>query len=205
MTATELHDFMESSHAIVLDIRLGRAFTEAHVPGALSAPFSQRGWGTQVATWVRQEAAGKPLVLFGDNKVITASASKALEAENLEVSAVWDQGLDPWRSMDLPLVSVESITIDALHGELPTWKVIDVREPYEHRTGIIPGAITIPMGQLADRAGELDKDQRYAIVCASGNRSQSAAAWMAEEGYRVANVVGGMSLWLGAGHPVVQP
>jgi rhodanese-related sulfurtransferase len=58
------------------------------------------------------------------------------------------------------------------------------------------------MGELMERVKELDPSQRYAVVCASGSRSQSAAAWLAEQGYQVANLVGGMSLWIGGGHPV---
>ncbi|MCL5116114.1 MAG: rhodanese-like domain-containing protein [Firmicutes bacterium] len=202
MTAEELKNLIDANEALVIDVRLGRAFTESHIPGALSAPFSQRGWGAAVAGWLRREAPGKSVVLFGDNKVLAESAQKALDAEQVSVQAIWDGGMGPWAAAGLPIVAVQNVTVDALRQALTDWRVIDVREPYELRSGIIPGAVNIPIGQLTERIGELQPDQRYAIVCASGNRSQSAAAWMAEQGYQVANVVGGMSLWIGGGHPV---
>lgn len=205
MTANELQDLIQSANAIVLDIRLGRAFMDAHIPGAISAPYSQRGWSTSVANWMRQMGADQPIVLFGDNKVIAESAEKALTAENLAVKASWDGGMAPWKAAGLPVVSVANITVDDLHQDLAQWQVIDVREPYELRSGIIPGALPIPMGELPQRVNELARDKSYALVCASGSRSQSAAAWMAEQGYQVANVVGGMSLWLGSGRPTERP
>lgn len=202
MSIQELQQLVESDRTLVLDLRLGRAYSEGHLKGAVSAPFSQRGWGNQVAAWLRQQAPDYQVVLFGDNPVIVDSAKDALVSQGIEPSAVWSQGLAPWQEAGLPVIRVDNITVDALHQELSNWAVIDVREPYEHRSGVIPGALKIPLGQLPDHVSQLDPSRRYAIVCASGNRSQSAAAFMAEQGLEVANVVGGMSLWLGSGHPV---
>ncbi len=202
MTVEELEALINSSEAVLLDIRLGRAYTEGHVRGAVSAPFTQRGWGPSVAAWMRREAPSHAVILFGDNAILTRSAAQALESQGIAVEAAWDQGLGPWIETGYPVVRVDNITVDVLHSELGQWAVIDVREPYEHRGGVIPGALKMPLGQLPQRVQELDPNQRYAIVCASGNRSQSAAAWLAEQGFEVANVVGGMSLWLGARHPV---
>ncbi|PSR22163.1 MAG: sulfurtransferase [Sulfobacillus acidophilus] len=202
MTVQELHSLVDSSNAVLLDIRLGRAYAEGHIRGAVSAPFSQRGWARSVAAWMRREAPSYAVILFGDNQIVTQSAAQALKAEGIVIEAVWDQGLGPWREIGLPVVRVDNITVDVLRTELETWAVIDVREPYEHRSGVIPGALKVPLAQLPQRMQELDPNQRYAVICATGSRSQSAAAWLAEQGFQVANVVGGMSLWLGGRHPV---
>ena len=37
-------------------------------------------------------------------------------------------------------------------------QVIDVREPAEYVTGHVPGAASIPMGQLPDRLAEIDRE-----------------------------------------------
>lgn len=202
MTLEELKEQVDAGQSLMIDIRLGKAFTEAHIQGALSAPFSQRGWGRAVAGWLKREAPGQAVVLFGDNAVLVNSAKGALEAEGISVAGTWDAGLGPWMAAGWPLVRVENITADALKASLSEWTVLDVREPYELRSGMIPGAKAIPMGELTARVNELDPSKRYAVVCASGSRSQSVAAWLAEQGYQVANLVGGMSLWIGAGHPV---
>lgn len=203
MTALGLKEWLANTpRAVVLDVRLGRAFSAAHLVGAVSLPYSQRGWTEKVQAWLADGEPDRVVVLFSDNPVIAGAAEKALGEVGIAVQEVWTEGIEPWTEAGLPVVSVTNITVDGLRRELDQWRVIDVREPYELRSGIIPGAINIPLGQLADRLSELDRGQRWVTVCASGNRSQQASAYLADHGYQVANVVGGMSLWMGAGNPL---
>ena len=75
--------------------------------------------------------------------------------------------------------------------------LVDVREDDEVAEGIIPGAIHIPLGQVSERVGELDKSKPYIIVCRSGGRSGRATEFLEEAGYDVANMTGGMLEWDG--------
>ncbi|WP_156288869.1 rhodanese-like domain-containing protein [Oceanobacillus salinisoli] len=75
--------------------------------------------------------------------------------------------------------------------------VIDVRESSEVANGKIPGAKHIPLGQLALRKGELDKDKNYFITCQSGNRSKAACGILEALGYKVEDMIGGMNNWSG--------
>ena len=54
--------------------------------------------------------------------------------------------------------------------------VVDVRETWEYARGHVPGARLISLGELARRAEELDPAAPVAVICATGGRSQSAAA-----------------------------
>ncbi|HLU22461.1 MAG TPA: rhodanese-like domain-containing protein [Bacillaceae bacterium] len=76
--------------------------------------------------------------------------------------------------------------------------VIDVREPAEVATGKIPGAVHIPLGQLALRKSELDNDKLYIITCQSGNRSKAACGILEALGFKVEDMIGGMNNWNGA-------
>nr|WP_256199499.1 rhodanese-like domain-containing protein [Verrucomicrobium spinosum] len=49
-----------------------------------------------------------------------------------------------------------------------------MREPYEFEIARIPGSTLIPLGQLADRLGEVPQDQKVVIHCRSGMRSAKA-------------------------------
>lgn len=75
--------------------------------------------------------------------------------------------------------------------------IVDVRENEEVANGIIPGAIHIPLGQIPERKGELDKNTSYIFVCHAGGRSFSACSYLSGEGYDVTNMEGGMSSWQG--------
>jgi len=75
--------------------------------------------------------------------------------------------------------------------------IIDVRQPEEVATGIIPGAINIPLGLLEFRMHELDKKKEYVIVCQAGGRSMRASQFLASQGFQVINMNGGMNEWTG--------
>lgn len=74
--------------------------------------------------------------------------------------------------------------------------IVDVRELSEWMTnGHIPGAIHIPLGQLEEKAAELDRTADIIVVCRSGSRSEAACEWLQTSGYRAYNMKGGMSSW----------
>ena len=62
--------------------------------------------------------------------------------------------------------------------------LLDVREPDEYARGHVPGAVLIPMGQLANRVDEIDKTTPVFVICASGNRSSAMTDLLRDAGYR---------------------
>lgn len=85
--------------------------------------------------------------------------------------------------------------------------LLDVRTPEEYtQDGHVAGSILIPVQELGGRLSELPKDQPIVCICRSGNRSQTACALLAEQGYTgLSNVQGGMRAWTAAGYPVERP
>ncbi|HEX2990074.1 MAG TPA: rhodanese-like domain-containing protein, partial [Anaerolineales bacterium] len=78
--------------------------------------------------------------------------------------------------------------------ELPL--VLDVREPWEYQRGHVPGAVLIPLGELSSRLAELDPERPTAVICATGSRSQSAAALLGQRSFKkIYNVLGGTRAW----------
>jgi rhodanese-related sulfurtransferase len=83
--------------------------------------------------------------------------------------------------------------------------VLDVREPGELAAGRIAHSRNVPLSQLANRLGELEKfkDRPVIVSCASGNRSFSAASTLRKHGFsKVYNLAGGFGAWAQAGLPV---
>ena len=82
--------------------------------------------------------------------------------------------------------------------------VIDVREPYEYVTGHVPGARLVPLGQLPLQVGDLPRNGRVYVICATGNRSLAAVDFLMRAGVTASSVTGGTSGWQRAGRPVVR-
>jgi rhodanese-related sulfurtransferase len=81
--------------------------------------------------------------------------------------------------------------------------LVDVREQHEFDEVRAPGAVLMPMSQLATRAGELPADRPLMIVCHTGSRSSAVTGFLARSGRTdVVNVAGGMEAWERGGLPV---
>ncbi|SMO83462.1 sulfurtransferase TusA family protein [Melghirimyces algeriensis] len=82
--------------------------------------------------------------------------------------------------------------------EDPSIQLIDVREPMEYHFSHIPGAVSIPLGELESRVEELDSGKETWVICRSGNRSDTACQILMEKGFQnVKNVIPGMKDWDG--------
>jgi sulfur-carrier protein adenylyltransferase/sulfurtransferase len=74
--------------------------------------------------------------------------------------------------------------------------LVDVREPHEHRICNIPQAKLIPLGEVGNRLGELDKGADIVVHCKSGMRSAKACGVLRQNGFeRVRNMKGGILAW----------
>lgn len=70
---------------------------------------------------------------------------------------------------------------------------LDVMEEEEAQMGQIENSINIPLGQLRDRLGELDKTKIYIPYCAVGLRGYIAARILTQNGYKAQNLAGGFT------------
>lgn len=62
---------------------------------------------------------------------------------------------------------------------------LDVRHPPEYRYDKLPGAINVPLNDIRNAVGVLNKNTRYIVYCQSGRRSAAAAFILAQAGYKI--------------------
>ncbi len=72
--------------------------------------------------------------------------------------------------------------------------LLDVRSASEFTTNGLPGAVNIPLAELAARMSELDKSKDIVVYCASGSRSGQANTQLCTAGYNVFNL-GPLTNW----------
>ena len=82
--------------------------------------------------------------------------------------------------------------------------VLDVRPPEEYLAGHIPGARSIPVGELAERIAELPEDSEIVVYCRGEYcvLAHDAVRLLAERGRRAIRLADGMLEWRLADLPV---
>ncbi|MGI8425154.1 MAG: rhodanese-like domain-containing protein [Actinomycetota bacterium] len=82
-----------------------------------------------------------------------------------------------------------------VYEQSQTAQLVDVREATELNQGYIDGSVHIPMGQLQQRLGEIDKARPVIAVCHLGHRSGQVAKFLKAQGYDAETLEGGMKAW----------
>ena len=110
-----------------------------------------------------------------------------------------------WAPMTCTFAGIWEIDPAWVEENAGTVQILDVREPEEFSgpLGRIRGAKLIPLGALAGRTGELDKNRPVVAVCRSGARSAQATNILRQGGFaKAANLAGGMLRWRAENLPV---
>ena len=69
---------------------------------------------------------------------------------------------------------------------------LDVRYPSEYQYDRLPGAINVPLGEVRNMFGVLDRSREYVVYCQSGRRSAAAAFLFAQRGFKMWLLEGGL-------------
>jgi rhodanese-related sulfurtransferase len=69
---------------------------------------------------------------------------------------------------------------------------LDVRFAAEYGADKLPGAINIPLNEIRNLFGTLDRQKEYIVYCQSGRRSAAAAFLLSQRGYKAYLLDGGL-------------
>ncbi len=120
------------------------------------------------------------------------------DLEHLELSYA-----PPFGSAKDPVNYAGFVASNVLRGDCPHIHVaeflenrpgrvpLDVRRNEEVLTGKLPGAVHIPLHELRDRLGELDRETEYVAFCKVGLRGYLATRILRQHGFRAVNLDGG--------------
>jgi rhodanese-related sulfurtransferase len=81
-------------------------------------------------------------------------------------------------------------------------QLVDVRAEHEWEAGRIAGATHLPLAELSERTGEIEKERPVVLYCRGGNRSSMATEALAAAGYDAAKLSEGIVGWAEAGLPL---
>ena len=106
----------------------------------------------------------------------------------------------------IPFVSAQELQALQAESESRTLYVLDVRLAPEFSDGHIPGAISIPGGQAAQRTDEVIAVRAGKVVtyCDKNARGVMAAYWLRQMGLDVSVLRGGLTAWQAAGRNALE-
>ncbi len=102
-------------------------------------------------------------------------------------------------------MSLKHLTPDELHPLLsdPSLLLVDIRNDHELVSGILPGALHVPLGNLTAVFDQFLQDKKIVFYCRSGVRSIAAGEFALAQGRTdVSHLAGGILAWANAGLPI---
>ena len=73
--------------------------------------------------------------------------------------------------------------------------LLDVRTKEERDIAVIEPSTWIPVNELEQRFDELDKQKEIIVYCHHGVRSEFAAKFLCEKGFKATSLAGGIDKW----------
>jgi hydroxyacylglutathione hydrolase len=186
-----------SRKRLVVDTRPAAEYAAGHMRGTINIPFN-----SSFVTWAGWLVDSDEFYLIVD--AATAAARLGELARSLALI-----GIDRITGyFDASAVTPDATIsqIDAATARQADATIVDVRSANEWAHGHIPGALHIPLGYLADRAGEIPSSKPVVVQCQSGARSSIAASVLERHGVpNISNLTGGITAWAAAGLPIEEP
>jgi len=107
-----------------------------------------------------------------------SSAKDPVNMAGFMIENIKDGVLKQWHLEDLQTLPKDAVLLDA-------------RTPAEYALGNVPGFVNIPVDELRERIGEIEKGKRVYVMCQSGLRSYIAVRILEGHGFEAYNFGGG--------------
>jgi hydroxyacylglutathione hydrolase len=188
-------ELLHAEGDLIVDVRTDLQFDEAHIPGAVCITMLHQGFGTKLA-WVANRE--QEIVLVGRDDHDARVAGRLATAVGIRrLGGFLAGGMTSWRAERREVDRVSRWTVEELAERRDGVQILDVRELSEWREGHIPGSMHVPYHDIRALPEGLDPERPTAVICASGQRSATAASLLAAHGAgEVIHVVdGGVLLW----------
>jgi rhodanese-related sulfurtransferase len=198
---------VNATGALMLDVRNEQEFVKGFIPNSLFI-----GLGGQFAPWVGALVAdvNQEIALIVPEGKAEEAITRLSRVGFDKVVGYLEGGIEAWKNAGLEVDSITSISADELAAELKQHApddpgtrvgVIDVRRPGEFAAEHVKDAESAPLDFINDFMGDLDREKKYFIYCASGYRSVIASSILKSRGFdKVVDVRGGFKAIKVSGH-----
>ncbi|MCD6017422.1 MAG: fold metallo-hydrolase [Bacteroidetes bacterium] len=191
LNIAEVNHLLDTTKAIILDVRKPQEFAQEHIPGAVFI-----GIDGQFAPWVGA------LITDLKQPIILVTPSGREEETVMRLSRVgYDNcigyvngGVTAWKQEGKQTTSITSIPATEFSEKLKKGplNILDVRKPGEYEASHLAEVTSNPLDFITDWQNSISKEKEYHIHCAGGYRSMIAASLLKRNGYeKLVDVAGG--------------
>jgi len=210
ISAKDLNDMLGNKTATVVDVRGWHDFQQAHIIGAVNAPYNSI------------DKAGLPkdgaLVLYcgNDSCPLSHLAAKTLDGLGYAKVAVLEGGISAWLAAGFPVETSAGVVQSKVSIAIPSYPqaklrkrladksigIIDVRPAAEFAMAHMPGALNIQPENLEAASASLAKDKEWVLYGRQSGAARPAAQLLAAKGFKAAELSGGMQVWAAKKYPL---
>ena len=184
----EIAERVRKEEIMILDMRDFESYMKGHISNSILAPYVEGRWAPEIANFLSSRDTPTIVLFEADEDKTVASKELSKMGHDLQFLRY-----EEFRSAgNFEEAHATNLRPEEFGEHIEDYQVIDVREPYEWNSGYIDDAHLIPLNDLFVEYEKLDKKKKYAIICAHGNRSLYGAIFLADKGFDVYNVDGGM-------------
>ncbi len=204
ITAKEAFDIMQkNSNYILLDVRSKEEYNTDRLSGAISIPADEINKRAEselndknalilvyCSMGGRSEAAAKELSQMGYTNVSNFGGLDNWPYGTVNKPST--NNIAPTNIINTGYRKITAVEAHAMMQENNNYILIDVRSKKEYDERRISGAISMPIGEIKDRAeSELrDKNALIIIYCGGDSKSEDAAKMLSQMGYANVNTFG---------------
>lgn len=186
----EFETVVETTNAIILDVRHQSEFIEGFVPQSIFI-----GLKGSFAPWVGAliKDIEQPIVLVTDVGEEEQTITRLSRVGFDNVLGYLEGGFETWKESGKEIDTLRSVSADELHEAIKNNQpVFDVRKPGEYANEHIVDVPNTSLDYLNDYISDFPKDKDFYLHCAGGYRSVIAASILKARGYHnVIDVAGG--------------
>lgn len=180
------------THALILDTRGSKTFSEGFIPNSINIGIdgSFAGWVGTLIPDIKQE-----ILVVADpgreEEVVTRLARVGYDY----TIGYLNGGIDAWKSDGGELDYIQNISADEfakIKNENSHINILDVRKESEYLSEHVVGAENAPLDFINDSMKLVNPEKTYYVHCAGGYRSMSFASILRSRGFEnLINVDGG--------------
>jgi hydroxyacylglutathione hydrolase len=189
--------------AVVVDTRSAREYARGAVPGTINIPWNRSF--TSWAGWLLPY--DRDLYLIADEARVPEIQEVVRELSGIGLDRISgffdDKVVEVRRKSGTRLETIGIVDVASLDRANGDIALIDVRSTGEFAHGHVPGARSIPLGDLTARLAEIPRNRPVVVHCQSGGRAAIAASILKANGFSDVRLFpGGFDEWRESGRSV---